>query len=81
VIFAAGLNAALDLPLPGLILALAPGGLAEMSLVALALQVEAAFVSTHHVIRIAMVVLVAPALYRTLPLRWRRTARGPAAAD
>ena len=80
-LFAVALNAALDLPLPGLILALAPGGLAEMSLVALALHVEAAFVSTHHVVRIVMVVLVAPVLYRAVPIRWRKGAPGPAAAD
>jgi uncharacterized membrane protein AbrB (regulator of aidB expression) len=51
-----------------------------MSLVALALHADAAFVSTHHVARISMVVAVAPALHRFLPGRWRRPA-GPAAAD
>ena len=51
-----------------------------MSLVALALHADAAFVSTHHVARIAIVVAVAPALHRLLPRSWRvRT--DPAAAD
>jgi membrane AbrB-like protein len=38
-----------------LILAYSPGGLAEMSLVALALQIEVAFVAGHHVIRVFLV--------------------------
>ncbi len=80
IVFAVGLNAGFGLPLPDLVLALAPGGLAEMSLVALALHADAAFVSTHHVARIAMVVAMAPTLHRLLPGRWREPA-GPAAAD
>jgi membrane AbrB-like protein len=80
ILFAAGLTAGFGLPLPDLILALAPGGLAEMSLVALALHADAAFVSTHHVARITMVVAMAPALHRLLPRHLRERAR-PAAAD
>ncbi|MBM3483745.1 MAG: AbrB family transcriptional regulator [Alphaproteobacteria bacterium] len=49
-----------------LLLALAPGGLAEMSLIALALGNVAAFVSTHHVVRIIVVVIIAPQLFRLL---------------
>ena len=56
------------LNLAGLILAYAPGGLAEMSLVALALHVDAAFVATHHIIRIVLIILFAPAAYHL----WRR---------
>jgi membrane AbrB-like protein len=76
----AGALSTLGLPLPDLILALAPGGLAEMSLVALALHADAAFVSTHHVARIAMVVAVAPAVRKLLPAGWRGEA-GSAQAD
>ena len=79
ILFAAVLTAGFGLPLPDLILALAPGGLAEMSLVALALHADAAFVSTHHVARIAMVVTMAPWLHRLVPNR--RGAKNPAAAD
>ena len=43
-----------------LFLALAPGGAPEMSLVALALGIEPAFVATHHIIRIALVVALVP---------------------
>jgi hypothetical protein len=80
ILIAVALALGFGLPLPDLILALAPGGLAEMSLVALALHADAAFVSTHHVARITMVVAMAPALHRLLPRRWRRRA-DPAAAD
>ncbi|WP_169544789.1 AbrB family transcriptional regulator [Sneathiella aquimaris] len=47
----------------GLVLALSPGGLAEMSLVALALGIDVAFVSIMHVIRIAVIIAVIPVLY------------------
>ncbi len=53
------------LPLPALVLAFSPGGLAEMSLVALALGVDAAFVSTHHIARIILVVTLAPIIFRS----------------
>ncbi|HYD98925.1 MAG TPA: AbrB family transcriptional regulator [Alphaproteobacteria bacterium] len=49
-----------------LVLAYAPGGLAEMSLVALALSLDAAFVATHHLVRVLAVVLAAPAVFRAL---------------
>jgi membrane AbrB-like protein len=55
----------LDMPLAALLLAFAPGGLAEMSLVALALQVDAAFVATHHIARIVLVTTLAPLIFRT----------------
>lgn len=45
-------------------LVLSPGGLAEMSLIALALGIDTAFVSTMHVFRIAIVVILAPGLYK-----------------
>ncbi len=54
-----------------LVLAFAPGGLSEMSLIALALGVETAFVATHHVARIAMIVIVAPFVFRWLRRRRR----------
>ena len=54
--------------LHAIILAFSPGGLAEMSLVALSLGIETAFVATHHVIRIAILVTLAPVLFRRLPL-------------
>ena len=58
------LHPLLGIPIEALVLAFAPGGLAEMSLVALALGVDVAFVSTHHVFRIMLVVFAAPLFFR-----------------
>ncbi len=63
------LHAATGLPTSALILAFAPGGLAEMSLIALALSMDAAFVATHHIVRIFLVVVFAPQLFRLLGRR------------
>lgn len=56
----------LGIPFSAALLAFAPGGLAEMSLIALSLDVDAAYVSSHHIVRIFMIVLAAPALFRLL---------------
>lgn len=53
-----------DVPAEALALSLAPGGVTEMSLVALALSVDAAYVSCLHILRIAMVVSFAPLAFR-----------------
>ncbi len=52
-----------------LFLALAPGGLAEMSLIALALGVDTAFVTIMHFLRVVLVVVLAPYAFRILPGR------------
>ena len=49
--------------LPAAILSFTPGGLPEMSLMALALGVDVAFVVAHHVTRIVMIVAVAPIFF------------------
>lgn len=59
----------LNVPPSTLFLALAPGGLAEMSLIALALGVDTAFVTVMHVLRVILVVVLAPWAYRILPGR------------
>jgi len=46
-------------PVSAVILAFAPGGVSEMSLAALSLQVSAVYVSLHHLIRIILAVFVA----------------------
>jgi membrane AbrB-like protein len=53
------------IPKAPIVLAFAPGGLAEMSVIALSLGIETAFVATHHVARIAMIVIGAPIVFRT----------------
>ncbi len=63
VAFAVLINRITGIGVRDLILAYSPGGLAEMSLVALALGGDAAFVSTHHIVRIVLIVVFAPLLY------------------
>lgn len=52
------------IPIATVVLGFAPGGLAEMSLVAIALGADAAFVATHHLVRIVLVVVCAAPLFR-----------------
>ena len=68
--FGAALHALTGLPAQAVLLAFAPGGVAEMSLIALALGIDAAYVATHHVVRIFIIVVTAPLAFRLL--RWRR---------
>jgi membrane AbrB-like protein len=48
-------------PLTAVFLAFAPGGLAEMSLIALSLQMSVVYVTVHHVARIVLSVMMAKA--------------------
>jgi uncharacterized protein len=48
------------------LLALAPGGLTEMGLIALAIHADVAFVALHHVVRILVVIVLAPVLVRLI---------------
>ena len=65
--FAFVVHAMLGIDRSLVLLAFAPGGLSEMSLVALAMKAEVAFVALHHVVRIVLVIAFAP-----LVLRWLR---------
>jgi membrane AbrB-like protein len=51
------------------LLALAPGGLTEMGLIALAIHADVAFVALHHVVRILFVIVLAPVAFRLLMAR------------
>lgn len=64
--FAGILHLSMGLRGDQVLLAYAPGGLSEMSLVALATGAEVAFVALHHVVRIVMVILAAPLAFRLL---------------
>jgi uncharacterized protein len=66
VFFALVVGWATGLDFDALLLAYAPGGLAEMSLIALAQDIDPAFVAAHHTLRIALVVLLAPLLFRVM---------------
>ncbi len=62
--FAMGLAQLTGLPAVPLMLAFSPGGLAEMSLIAIAIGADAAFVATHHVVRIFLIVVIAPLAFK-----------------
>lgn len=64
--FALGLSPLVDEPAPAVFLAFAPGGLAEMSLIALSLQMSVVFVTLHHIARIVLSVIIAKAGARWL---------------
>lgn len=66
VLFGLALEQVTDVPWFVLVLAYAPGGLAEMSLIALALGRDVAFVATHHIFRIGFIVILAPAAFRLM---------------
>jgi uncharacterized protein len=69
VLFGEAVERTLGIPFSAALLAFAPGGLAEMSLIALSLNVDAAYVSSHHIVRIFIIVLIAPAVFRLLSRR------------
>ncbi|MEE8499200.1 MAG: AbrB family transcriptional regulator [Kiloniellales bacterium] len=67
--FALALAELTGLPVVALMLAFSPGGLAEMSLIAIAIGADAAFVATHHVVRIFLIVVLAPLAFRVMKRR------------
>lgn len=56
-------------PLGQSFLTFAPGGLAEMSLLALAMDADIAYVVTIHILRIAIVIALAPLVFRMFRLK------------
>jgi membrane AbrB-like protein len=66
--FAAGLtmHGLAGVPVNQAILSLAPGGLTEMGLIAMAIHTDVAFVALHHVLRILFVLTFAPLVFRVI---------------
>lgn len=62
-VLALPLTAVVDAPYSAVFLAFAPGGLAEMGLIAVSLGIEPAFVVVHHLLRIVLTISVAPVLF------------------
>ncbi len=59
----------ITVPLSQAFLAYAPGGLTEMALLTLAIDQDVAFVSVTHIVRIALVIAIAPAVFNLLRKR------------
>jgi len=66
-LFAVVLHEIVDEDINAVVLSFAPGGLAEMSLVALSLHVSVLFVTAHHVLRIVLSVTVAKTFAHRVP--------------
>ena len=71
-LFAYGLHQVTGIDVPAMVLAYAPGGMPEMSLIALALGLDVAFVVTHHAMRAAIIFIGTPIVFRLLERRRRR---------
>jgi uncharacterized protein len=65
-VFGEAVERTIGIPFSSALLAFAPGGLAEISLIALSMNVDAAYVSSHHIVRIFIIVLLAPLVFRLL---------------
>lgn len=65
-VFAYGLMLITAFTVPDYIMSLAPAGVIEMSLVALSLDTNPVFVTTHHVVRILVTVLIIPLIYHRI---------------
>ncbi len=63
VIFAEGIVLLTAIPLAQAFLAFSPGGLTEMSLLTLALDQDVAYVSVMHIVRITLVIAIAPFVF------------------
>ena len=60
VVVALGLGAILHLDYLAMMLAFVPGGITEMCLIAVVLDVDPAFVAVHHLLRLLLILLLAP---------------------
>lgn len=70
--FAAATATLTGIPFDALVLAFAPGGLPEMTLIALTLQVDPALVVSHHLARVLFINLMFPVVFKAVPpSAWR----------
>jgi uncharacterized protein len=69
ILSAYGVYLATDLSFEALILAFSPGGVAEMNVISVSLNIDPVFVATHHLARLALLILVAP-LFLKLFTTW-----------
>jgi hypothetical protein len=61
-VVAVGLGAILHLDYLAMMLAFVPGGITEMCLIAAVLDIDPAFVAVHHLLRLLLILLLAPAV-------------------
>lgn len=63
-VFAYGLVQITEFEYPALLLALTPGGIAEMGIIAYLMNIDPVFVAAHHTFRVSIVYLVVPVVTR-----------------
>ena len=63
-LFSLALRPLTGMPFDALFLALSPGGLTGISLVALAMGIDPAFVTAHNVLRVLLILLAGPLVFR-----------------
>lgn len=68
-VFAVGLHSYFNQTTEQVLLAYAPGGLTEMSLVAIAMDADVAYIALHHLARIVVLIAIAPTLLSWLAKR------------
>jgi hypothetical protein len=69
------------LPYNAVLLAVAPGGLPEMTLIALSLHIDLALVVSHHLVRVLFINVGVPVLYRLFVARGGETDTGGLSGD
>ncbi len=74
-VFAYGLGQVSGLPFKTLFLTFSPGGLPEMTLISLSLNIDIAFVTTHHATRVAFLFFIVPVLFFWIAPRFGITPR------
>ncbi|MEM5475539.1 AbrB family transcriptional regulator [Pacificibacter sp. AS14] len=70
--FAVSLHSMFGQTTQQVLLAYAPGGLTEMSLVAIAMNGDVAYIALHHLARIVILIAIAPSILSWLAIRLRR---------
>ena len=68
-LFAYGVHLVTGLSQEALILAFAPGGVAEMNVITVTLNIDPVFVATHHLARLALLMVIAP-VFLKLFTKW-----------
>jgi len=68
--FAVGLHGLFGQQIEQVLLAYAPGGITEMGLVAVAMQADAAYVAAHHLVRITLLIAIAPLVFGAVSRWW-----------
>ena len=68
-VFAYGLHQFTGIDIPSMVLAYAPGGMPEMSLIGLALGLDVAFIVAHHAMRAVLIFIGTPLAFRFLERR------------